>query len=56
MEVVLYFIGTMIMMVAAIIIGCLILVKNAKKFHINFLGRVSKCLELSSVKRRKIRF
>ena len=36
MEVVLYFIGTMIMMVAAIIIGCLILVKNTKKFHIQF--------------------
>ena len=36
MEAILYFVSTMLMMVAAIIIGCLILVKNTKKFHIQF--------------------
>ena len=34
MEAMLYFIGTMIMLVAAIIIGCLVLAKDTKKFRI----------------------
>lgn len=36
MEAILYFIGTMIMLVAAIIIGSLVLVKDTKKFKIKF--------------------
>lgn len=36
MAAILYFIGTMIMLVAAIIIGCLVLVKDTKKFKIKF--------------------
>jgi len=36
MNAILYFAGTMIMLITAFIIGCLILVKDTKKFHIQF--------------------